>query len=66
MTETHYQALISFFTKYANLTLNDIYLAGDGYAGVYVPLLMRKLESVSKEVPLQFKVNKGSYIIEYK
>ncbi|XP_033626529.1 lysosomal protective protein-like [Asterias rubens] len=55
MTETHYQALISFFTKYANLTLNDIYLAGDGYAGVYVPLLMRKLESVSKEVPLQFK-----------
>ena len=42
ITEDHYQALVSFFTKYTNLTINDIYLAGDGYAGVYIPLLMKK------------------------
>ncbi|XP_038068510.1 lysosomal protective protein-like [Patiria miniata] len=54
VTEDHYQALLSFFTKYPNSTLNNIYLAGDGYSGVYVPLLLAKLDSVSQKLPLQF------------
>ena len=48
---------MSFFTKYPNSTLSKIYLAGDGYAGVYVPLLLEKLDLASKELPLSFEVN---------
>jgi cathepsin A (carboxypeptidase C) len=54
VTEDHFQALLSFFTKYPNSTLNAIYLAGDGYSGVYAPLLLAKLDSVSQKLPLQF------------
>ena len=56
VTEDHYQALLSFFTKYPNSTLSSIYLAGDGYGGVYAPLLLQKLDSVSQKLPLQFEV----------
>ncbi|XP_022083966.1 lysosomal protective protein-like [Acanthaster planci] len=54
VTEDHFQALLSFFTKYPNSTLNVIYIAGDGYSGVYAPLLLAKLDSVSQKLPLQF------------
>jgi carboxypeptidase C (cathepsin A) len=32
-------AILLFFEKYPDLIGNDFYLAGSGYAGVYIPLL---------------------------
>lgn len=33
------KALMSFYAKFPTLISNDLYIAGEGYAGIYVPYL---------------------------
>lgn len=32
-------AMVKFFEKFPNLKANDFYIAGESYAGVYIPML---------------------------
>ena len=34
-------ALVRFFERFPSLKPNDFYLAGESYAGIYIPLLAR-------------------------
>ncbi|XP_071958992.1 lysosomal protective protein-like [Antedon mediterranea] len=43
ITEDHYAALQSFFTKYSGFKVNPLYLVGESYASVYVTLLAMKM-----------------------
>jgi carboxypeptidase C (cathepsin A) len=36
-------ALIQFFTKYSQFQGNDFYIAGESYAGIYIPQLAQKI-----------------------
>ncbi|KAJ6216550.1 hypothetical protein RDWZM_007707 [Blomia tropicalis] len=38
-----YNALINFFKKYPHFKLQKFYITGESYAGVYIPLLTRKI-----------------------
>lgn len=37
--QENYLALVRFFEKYASLKDNDFYIAGESYAGIYIPRL---------------------------
>lgn len=41
--DAKYYALIDFFRKFPNFKKNKFYITGESYAGVYIPLLTRKI-----------------------
>lgn len=47
--EAKYQALLDFFIKYPNLKKHKLYITGESYAGVYIPLLTRMILEKKKE-----------------
>lgn len=42
-TDANYYALLSFFKKFPSLKRNQLYLTGESYSGVYIPLLTRRI-----------------------
>ncbi|KAG1657248.1 Lysosomal protective protein [Nymphon striatum] len=54
-TNDSYSALLSFFEKYPELKDNELYLTGESYGGIYIPLLSKK---VSEEGVLNLKVSR--------
>ncbi|XP_072014104.1 lysosomal protective protein-like [Amphiura filiformis] len=46
VTEDHYAAIMDFFSKHPTLLLPPLFLVGQSYAGVYLPLLAVKLQDV--------------------
>ncbi|CAB3399234.1 unnamed protein product [Caenorhabditis bovis] len=49
----NFDALLAWFKKFPEMKSNDLYIAGESYAGTYVPMLSSKL-ALSDEFP-QFK-----------
>lgn len=51
--------MIDFFRKFPNLKKNDFYIAGESYAGVYIPFLAKKIidmnELPSSETKIKLK-----------
>ena len=41
--QDNYVALVRFFEKFASLKDNDFYIAGESYAGIYIPLLANEI-----------------------
>lgn len=39
----NYRALLAFYRKYPNFRRNQLYLIGESYAGIYVPLLAKRI-----------------------
>lgn len=43
LANQHLEAILSFFSKFRELKDQDLYLAGEGYAGIYIPYLANKI-----------------------
>ena len=47
VTEDHYAAIQHFFVKYPTFLKCPVFLVGQSYAGVYIPLLAVKLQDMT-------------------
>ena len=47
--DAKYHALLDFFEKYPQLKKNKFYITGESYAGIYIPLLTRKILDNQKQ-----------------
>lgn len=47
--QDNYMALVKFFERFESLKDNDFYLAGESYAGVYIPLLADQIISQNQQ-----------------
>jgi carboxypeptidase C (cathepsin A) len=63
VTKDNINALREFYARFPQLRKNDLYLAGEGYAGIYVPLLALKIHQDNQNdmFPIKIKL-KGSFI----
>jgi len=52
----NYAALKDFFNKYPSFNSNPFYLAGESYAGVYIPMLGVKILESIKDTKINLKV----------
>ena len=53
ITNDNRNALLDFFKKFPEYRENDFYIAGESYAGVYVPKLAENILNNSKEIKLK-------------
>jgi len=53
------KAVLEFFKKFPELIKNDVYLAGDSYAGVYIPYLAMRIHQHNQEIKTH---NNGPHI----
>ena len=49
--EQYYQALLNFLAKHPEISKNPIVLAGESYAGTYLPLLAKQIVDGNAKVP---------------
>jgi carboxypeptidase C (cathepsin A) len=58
------EALLDFFKKFPNYRNNDLYISGESYAGIYVPVLVSKiLDWNEHQIFDNFKINLKGMII---
>lgn len=43
VAEYNLKALLQFFVKFPRLKKNDFYIAGESYAGIYIPYLAKNI-----------------------
>lgn len=48
VAEDNYWALNAFFRKFPNLKNNDFFMAGESYAGIYIPYLTKKIQDMNQ------------------
>lgn len=61
--EDNYRALIDFFRKFPNLKKNDFYIAGESYAGVYIPYLSKKIIEMNQLPSVETKIKLKGILI---
>ena len=49
LANQHLEAILSFFSKFPGLKDQDLYLAGEGYAGIYIPYLANRVTQHNKD-----------------
>ncbi|XP_077500685.1 lysosomal protective protein-like isoform X2 [Amblyomma americanum] len=60
-TEDNYLAVLDFFEKFPEFKENEFYITGESYAGVYIPLLVRRFLHDSRGVNLKgFAIGNGA------
>ena len=57
------QALLSFFKKFPSFKKNDFYIAGESYAGVYIPRLAEQIVDYNAKVITSQKINFKGFTI---
>ena len=55
MTMDNYLAVKQFFVKFSELKDNDVFIAGESYAGMYVPFLAHKILITEKDTSIKLK-----------
>lgn len=58
-TNDNFQALLEFFKRFPNLKKNELFLTGESYGGIYLPLLSKK---VLADSDLNMKVHSQFFI----
>lgn len=53
--EDNYLTVKAFFDKFADLKDNDVFIAGESYAGMYVPYLAHKILIEEKDTSIKLK-----------
>lgn len=59
----NFQALQSFFRKFPSFKDNDFYIAGESYAGIYIPRLSDKILQYNSKVPSGTRINLKGMLI---
>jgi len=58
------EALLDFYKKFPNFRNNDLYVAGESYAGIYVPILVSNILDWNKQQTYDnFKINIKGMIV---
>lgn len=57
MAEDNYNALMDFYRKFPNLKNNEFFIAGESYAGIYIPYLARKILDKNSLPETETKLN---------
>jgi serine carboxypeptidase-like clade II len=57
VADDNYRALNAFFLKFPNLVANEFYIAGESYAGIYIPTLATKIIAQNKLPNTHPKIN---------
>ncbi len=57
------QAMIDFFRKFPSLKQNDFYIAGESYAGIYVPTLAANIVEYNRDKPYSQKINFKGFLV---
>lgn len=55
--------LIVFFQKFPELRLNEFYISGESYAGIYIPTLSNKILSYNQKATKQMRINLKGFLI---
>ncbi|KAL1426778.1 hypothetical protein MTO96_018005 [Rhipicephalus appendiculatus] len=64
-TDDNYLAVLNFFDEYPQFKKNDFYIAGESYAGVYVPLLAQRFVKDPRGINLKgYAVGNGALDME--
>ena len=50
-------------TKFPDLQNNDLYIAGESYAGIYVPKLVKKIDDYLNTKPTGYKPNLKGFLV---
>lgn len=53
--EDNYLTVVEFFKKFSDLKDNDVFIAGESYAGMYVPYLAHKILVEKKDTNIKLK-----------
>lgn len=53
--EDNYLTVLEFFNKFSDLKDNDVFIAGESYAGMYVPYLAHKILIEKKNTQIKLK-----------
>jgi len=57
------QAVIDFFRKYPSFRTNDFYIAGESYAGIYVPYLAHNIVEYNKNQVSSKQINLKGFMV---
>jgi carboxypeptidase C (cathepsin A) len=57
------QAALDFFKKFPSLKQNDFYIAGESYAGIYVPTLAANIVEYNKDKAYSQKINLKGFMV---
>jgi len=63
-TDDLYTGIVMFFEKFGKYKINDVYLAGEGYAGIYIPLLADKIKYMNDTGPSVYIIFLKGILIE--
>lgn len=61
--QENFQALQNFFKKFPTYKTHDFYIAGESYAGIYIPRLAEKIVDFNAQVSTSQKINFKGFLI---
>ena len=57
------EALLQFYNKFPEFLVNDLYVTGESYAGIYVPYLVWKIDAYNQIDDRNFTINLKGFIV---